>query len=242
MQQKLFKVLENKPLTAQVFCLRLQGEVQVFAPGQFVNIKLPNFYLRRPISICDWDENSFTLIYKVVGAGTENLSKLKAGDELDLLFPLGNGFNIEPAKEKPLLIGGGVGVPPLFGLCKTLLKHGSVPTVLLGFNTKKEVFLEEEFKKLGVSVTVTTVDGNYGQKGFVTDVLPHLNYTYFYTCGPLPMLKAVWEHTETEGQLSFEARMGCGFGACRGCTVQTKNGPKRICMEGPVLTKGEVIW
>lgn len=243
MQQQIFKIAENRQLVNKVFFMRLLGNTApIAAPGQFVNLKIQGFYLRRPISICSWDSRSLTLIYKVVGAGTERLSHALPGDALDVLFALGNGFNTEPAGAHPLLIGGGVGTPPLFGLCRALLQQGAAPRVILGFNTASEVFFEKEFLALGVPVCITTADGSYGQKGFVTAAMQNAPYTYFYTCGPLPMLKAVSEQATTPGQLSFEARMGCGFGACRGCTVQTKNGPKRICLEGPVLTKEEVLW
>lgn len=243
MKQQLFKIAENRPLAPKVFCMRLLGDTApIAAPGQFVNLKIKGFYLRRPISISNWDDRSLTVIYKTVGAGTEKLSHALPGESLDVLFALGNGFNPAPAGERPVLVGGGVGAPPLFGLCRALLRQGAAPQVVLGFNTASEVFLEKEFLALGVPVTVTTADGSYGQKGFVTAALQNLSYTYLYACGPLPMLKAVSEQASTPGQLNFEARMGCGFGACRGCTVQTKNGPKRICLEGPVLTKEEVLW
>ena len=213
----------------------------ITAPGQFINIRLEGKFLRRPISVCDYDDKSITIIYKVVGEGTEQLSKLESGEVLDVLTGLGNGYDITKST-KPLLIGGGVGVPPMYNLAKALLADGQKPTVVLGFNTKSEIFYEDEFKALGCNTLVTTVDGSYGIKGFVTDAMTDLDYDYFYTCGPLPMFKAVYNATSTSGQFSFEERMGCGFGACMGCSCKTKYGNKRICKDGPVLVKEEIIW
>lgn len=231
-------VLENTALTGSVFRLVLAGETSALArPGQFVNISLPGLFLRRPISVCDWDAASLTLIYKVVGEGTAALSTLRPGASLDLLTGLGNGFSVQPGRS--LLVGGGVGVPPLYGLAKRM---PDPPTVVLGFNTASEVFYAKEFKELGCRVILTTADGSVGMKGFVTDALDGIEFDYFYACGPIPMLKALSGKTEKPGQLSFEEHMGCGFGACMGCTHPTKNGPKRICKEGPVLLKEEVIW
>ena len=212
------------------------------ACGQFVNIQLDGFYLRRPISICDFDKETLTLIYKVVGGGTEALSRMQKGEGLDLLLSLGNGFDTSKSGQNPLIIGGGVGVPPLYALCKRLIAEGKKPTVILGFNTASEMFYEEVFKLLGADVYVTTVDGSYGVKGFVTDVMKDLDYDYFYTCGPLPMFKAIESVAKTSGQYSFEERMGCGFGACMGCTCKTKYGNKRICKDGPVLEREEIVW
>ncbi|MDE7389490.1 MAG: dihydroorotate dehydrogenase electron transfer subunit [Lachnospiraceae bacterium] len=244
MNQGIYSVLSNEKIAKDVFKMTLSGDTSsITAPGQFVNIKLDGFYLRRPISICDFDNHSITLIYKVVGQGTELMSKLSVETELDTLVGLGNGFDISKSGDRPLLIGGGVGVPPMFKLCKDLIKRGAKPAVILGFNTKDEVFYEDEFKALGTDTFVTTVDGSHGTKGFVTDAFPLVGkYSYFYTCGPLPMFKAVYNNTDTEGQFSFEERMGCGFGACMGCTCKTKYGNKRICKDGPVLVKEEIIW
>lgn len=244
MNQGIYEVKSNEKIAKDVYKMVLSGDTSsVTAPGQFVNIKLDGFYLRRPISICDFDEKSITIIYKTVGQGTEAMSKIDIGTKLDLLVGLGNGFDISKSGSHPLLIGGGVGVPPMFGLCRKLLSNGVKPAVILGFNTEEEVFYEEEFKSLGVDVYVTTVDGSHGVKGFVTDAFSLAgDYTYFYTCGPLPMFKAVDKQTVTSGQYSFEERMGCGFGACMGCTCKTKYGSKRICKDGPVLVKEEIIW
>ena len=241
--QQLCRVLENAPLKSQVWKMRLSADTSaITAPGQFVNIRLPGLYLRRPISICDWDEESLTLIYKVVGKGTDAMTRIKPPHRLDLLVGLGNGYDTAKSGQKPLLLGGGVGVPPLYGLCKALLGEGKDVTVILGFNAKEELFYEEEFKALGAKVFVTTVDGSYGEKGFVTDVMKNLDYTYFYTCGPSPMFRAIEKTAVTSGQFSFEARMGCGFGACMGCSMETKSGAKRVCKDGPVFEREEILW
>ena len=243
LDQQFCTVLENKPLTDLVWQLKLQADTKsVTAPGQFVNLKLDGLYLRRPISICDWDEDSLTLIYKVVGTGTQQMTTLKPGDKVDTLIGLGNGYNTDKSGGAPLLIGGGVGVPPMFGLAKALIAKGVKPTVILGFNTKAEIFYEEEFKALGADVRVATADGSYGTKGFVTDVMKDLSYSYFFTCGPMPMFKAIERTAVTSGQYSFEERMGCGFGACMGCSCKTKYGNKRICKDGPVLEREEIVW
>lgn len=242
MKQGLFEIIENIPLTESVYKMTLSGDVShITAPGQFVNIKLDGLFLRRPISVCDIGENSLTIIYKVVGKGTKQLSLMQSGF-LDVLTGLGNGYDLTLAGEKPVLLGGGVGVPPMYLLAKRLIALGKQVTVILGFNTKSEVFFENEFKELGANVIVTTVDGSYGEKGFVTDVLTKLDYSYFYTCGPEPMLKAVYKTSSTSGQMSFEKRMGCGFGACMGCSCKTITGYKRICKEGPVMHKEEILW
>ena len=209
--------------------------------GQFVNIQLEGLFLRRPISVCDYDAETLTIIYKVVGKGTEQMSSMAPGKELDILTGLGNGYDLTLSGDKPVLLGGGVGVPPMYNLAKKLVAMGKQVSVILGFNTQSEIFYEDAFKALGCAVTVTTVDGSYGVKGFVTDALPE-NYTYFYTCGPEPMLKAVYKATSTSGQMSFEERMGCGFGACMGCSCKTLTGYKRICKEGPVMKKEEILW
>ncbi len=243
MYQGIYEIISNKQLTESIFEMILKGDISsITAPGQFINIKLDGFYLRRPISICDYDDNTITIIYKVVGEGTEVMSKMNSGEKLDVLCGLGNGFDTSKSMDKPVLIGGGVGVPPMYNLCKKLIADGKKVTVILGFNKKDEMFYEEEFKKLGADVKVTTVDGSYGIKGFVTDALKETEYSYFYTCGPMPMFKAIESTATTSGQYSFEERMGCGFGACMGCSCKTKYGNKRICKDGPVLEREEIIW
>lgn len=242
MKQSVFEVLSNEALTDNVFQMILAGDTShITNCGQFVNIQLDGMFLRRPISVCDYDENTLTIIYKVVGKGTEAMSAMKAGTKLDLLTGLGNGYDLTLAGDRPVLLGGGVGVPPMYNLAKKLRQAGKTVSVILGFNTAAEIFYEEAFRALGCQVTVTTVDGSYGVKGFVTDALPE-NYTYFYTCGPEPMLKAVYRATNTSGQMSFEERMGCGFGACMGCSCKTITGYKRICKDGPVMKKEEILW
>ncbi len=240
-KQGLFEVLSNDKIAKDVFKMVLKGDTQyITAPGQFVNIKLDGKFLRRPISVCDCEDDKLTIIYKVVGEGTEQMSAVETGSTLDILTGLGNGYDITKSK-KPLLIGGGVGVPPMYLLCKKLVENGQNPTVILGFNTEDEIFYEEEFRLLGADVRVTTVDGSYGTKGFVTDAFPD-EYDYFYTCGPMPMFRAIEAKAVTSGQYSFEERMGCGFGACMGCSCKTKYGSKRICKDGPVLVREEIIW
>ncbi len=242
MKQGLFEICQNVPLTESVYKMVLRGDTQdITSSGQFVNIKLDGFFLRRPISVCDYDENTLTILYKVVGKGTKAMSQMQEG-VLDVLTGLGNGYDETVSGETPLLLGGGVGVPPMYKLAKNLIAQGKKVSVILGFNTKDEVFYEEEFKALGADVTVTTVDGSYGTKGFVTDVMKNKEYTHFYTCGPEPMLKAVYATSVTSGQFSFEERMGCGFGACMGCSCKTVTGYKRICKDGPVLFKEEILW
>ncbi len=244
MKQGFFKIIENIPLTDSVYRMVLMGDTSaITAAGQFVNIKLDGMFLRRPISVCDCEDGQLTIVYKAVGKGTEQMSKMPVGTELDVLTGLGNGYDLTLAGDQPLLIGGGVGVPPMYMLAKKLIEAGKKVTVILGFNKKEEIFYEEEFIKLGCdAVYVTTVDGSYGTKGFVTDSMKTLDYSYFYTCGPEPMLKAVFNTSVTEGQFSFEERMGCGFGACMGCSCKTVTGYKRICKEGPVLKKEEILW
>ena len=242
MKQGIFEIIENTALTASVYRMRLAGDTSaITAPGQFVNIKLDGKFLRRPISVCDVEHGVLTIVYKVVGAGTAQMAEMPIGDTLDILTGLGNGYDLTTAGERPLLLGGGVGVPPLYMLAKQLIAAGKDVTVILGFNKADEIFYEKEFEALGAKVIVATADGSYGVKGFVTDALP-LDYTYFYTCGPEPMLKAVWRATNTSGQMSFEERMGCGFGACMGCSCKTLTGYKRICREGPVMRKEEILW
>ncbi|MDO4493071.1 MAG: dihydroorotate dehydrogenase electron transfer subunit [Clostridia bacterium] len=242
MKQQLFTIESNRKLAPGVFEMRLAGDLsEITAPGQFVNLRLEGRYLRRPISVCDAENGILTLIYKVVGAGTEQMSAMQPGTVLDILTGLGNGYDLTLSGEHPVLLGGGAGVPPMYLLAKKLLAEGKRVTAILGFNTASEIFYEEEFHALGCETIVTTVDGSYGTKGFVTNALPEA-YSYFYTCGPEPMLKAVCRFTNTSGQLSFEKRMGCGFGACMGCTCKTLTGNKRICKEGPVMKKEEIVW
>ena len=242
MKQGLFEIVSNIPLTENVYKMVMRGDTTaITAPGQFVNIKLDGLYLRRPISVCDVQGDELTIIYKTVGKGTKQMSAMTEG-KLDVLTGLGNGYDLSLSGDHPVLLGGGVGVPPMYLLAKRLIAEGKKVSVILGFNTKNEVFYENEFKALGCDVTVTTVDGSYGLKGFVTDALKEIPYTYFYTCGPEPMLKAVYKASSTSGQMSFEKRMGCGFGACMGCSCKTITGYKRICKEGPVMKKEEILW
>lgn len=242
MKQGYFEIITNELIAPNVYRMVLKGDTSaITAPGQFVNIKLDGLYLRRPISVCDVSGDLLTIIYKAVGKGTAFMSTLNNG-MLDLLTGLGNGYDLSVSGDNPVLLGGGVGVPPMYLLCKKLIAQGKQVTVILGFNTAEELFYEDEFKALGANVLVTTVDGSYGIKGFVTDALKDLSYTYFYTCGPEPMLKAVYKASATSGQMSFEKRMGCGFGACMGCSCKTITGYKRICKEGPVMRKEEIIW
>ena len=242
MKDTVFTIIENNRIAKDVYKMLLCGDTSAIKnPGEFVNIKLDGFYLRRPISVCDVDGDKLTLIYKVVGKGTEVMSTMTGGTQLQVLTGLGNGYDLSTAGDRPLLIGGGVGVPPMYLLAKRLIALGKPVAVILGFNTADEVFFEEEFRALGCSVTVTTVDGSHGVRGFVTDALPD-DYTYFYTCGPMPMFRALNKAVKTSGQFSFEERMGCGFGACMGCSCKTKSGYKRICKDGPVLKKEEIIW
>jgi len=243
MKQSIFIIMENTPLTDTVYKMVLQGDTAaITGPGQFVNIQLDGLYLRRPISVCDRVGDTLTLLYKVVGKGTAQMAAMSAGENVDVLTGLGNGYDTALSGEHPVLLGGGVGVPPMYMLAKELLVQGKTVSVIVGFNTASEVFYEQEFCDLGCAVTVTTVDGSRGTKGFVTDALADMDYTYFYTCGPEPMLKAVYKTAVTSGQFSFEERMGCGFGACMGCSCKTVTGYKRICKDGPVLTKEEILW
>ena len=244
MKQSIFEITENLQLTENIFRMKLKGDVSaVTAPGQFVDIRIEDYYLRRPISVCDVENGEIIIIYKTVGHGTDAMSHMTAGEKLDVLTGLGNGYDLNRSGEHPLLIGGGVGVPPLYMLAKKLKEQNKEVSVILGFNTAKEVFYETEFKAIGCDVKVTTVDGSYGNKGFVTNAFPLVeNYTFTYACGPMPMLKAVYNTAVTDGQYSFEERMGCGFGACMGCSTKTKNGYKRVCKDGPVFDKEEILW
>ena len=245
MREVLFTITENRPLAPQVYALRLCGDTSaITAPGQFLELQLPSFFLRRPLSVCDWDDAGVTILYKVVGKGTDWLAQCRPGQTLGALTGLGNGFDLSRSGEHPLLVGGGVGVPPLYNLAKVLLAAGKRVGVVLGFNTADEVFYADEFRALGCDVDLATADGSAGVRGFVTTAIAECRpeFDYFYACGPLPMLRALCDAVPQDGQLSFEERMGCGFGACMGCSCKTKYGNKRICKEGPVLTKGEVIW
>lgn len=241
MKKIKYKVIKNIELNDKVMEMTLLGETSGIKPGQFVNIQLEGLYLRRPISVCDIKGDKLIILYKVVGKGTEFMKNIQGG-YLDILTELGNGYDLSKSGDKPLLIGGGIGIPPMYYLAKKLIEEGKTVKVILGFNTKDEIFYEEKFKNLGAQVFITTVDGSYGSKGFVTDKMKEVDYSYFYTCGPEPMLKAVHKISKTSGQFSFEERMGCGFGACMGCSCKTITGFKRICKEGPVLDKEEILW
>lgn len=243
MKQSIFKILTNEALTSNVYRMTLEGDTSaITAPGQFVNIRLAGKFLRRPISVCDWEDGKLTLVYKVVGHGTAQMAAMAPGESLDILTGLGNGYDLTLTGEHPVLVGGGVGVPPMFGLAKRLRAMGKEVQVILGFNTREEIFYEEAFQALGCTVYVTTVDGSYGVKGFVTDAMKDLHYSHFCACGPEPMLKALYAASATSGQMSFEERMGCGFGACMGCSCKTLTGNKRICKDGPVMKKEEILW
>ena len=243
MKQGIFEIISNTALTDSVYKMVLSGDTSaITAPGQFVNIQLSGKFLRRPISVCDFDESTLTLVYKVVGKGTAQMAAMKEGEQLDILTGLGNGYDLSLSGEKPVLLGGGVGIPPLYNLAKKLTSQGKSVTVILGFNTRSEAFYENEFLALGCRVLVATADGSYGVRGFATTPLADLDYSYFYTCGPEPMLKAVYHASKTSGQMSFEERMGCGFGACMGCSCKTLTGYKRICKDGPVMRKEEILW
>lgn len=243
MKQVIMTVGENRKIAKNTYFMRLDGDTTaITAPGQFINIRLDGYFLRRPISVFDCDREGLTIIYKTVGQGTKEMSKQTAGTKLDILSGLGNGYDTSKSGQNPVLIGGGVGVPPMYMLCKRIIAEGKKATVILGFNSADEVFMVEEFKKTGAEVLVATADGSVGTKGFVTDILKDLDYTYFYTCGPMPMFKAIESIAKTSGQYSFEERMGCGFGACMGCTCKTKYGSKRICKDGPVLEREEIVW
>ena len=243
MKQCVGTVTGNRALTDSVLEMRLRCDTEgIRGPGQFVDIAVPGRYLRRPISVCDWDAEGITLIYKVIGGGTERMAAARAGDRFDLLTGLGNGFSAEKAGPRPLLIGGGVGIPPLYGLAKRLIRIGAEVTAVLGFNTASEIFYEDAFLDLGVRVILATANGSRGVKGFVTDALPDAPHSFFYACGPVPMLRAICGKVPGQGEISLEARMGCGFGACMGCSVRTKNGSRRICREGPVFDREELLW
>lgn len=239
MKQRLFEIKSNEQIAKNVYRMQLCGDTTGILPGQFVNIRVQGQFLRRPISVCNITDGILTIIYKVVGVGTEAMRHLPIGTPLDVLTVLGNGYDLSKAGDAPLLVGGGVGVPPMYMLARQLREAGKAVRVILGFNTKDEVFYEEEFRALGCDVTVTTVDGSHGTKGFVTNALDG-KQSYYYTCGPLPMIKALLQAAGTNGEVSMEERMGCGFGACMGCTIQTTQGPKRVCKEGPVFPANEL--
>lgn len=242
MKQGEYTLRQSRLLTENVWELRLSGDAApITAPGQFVNIRVEGCFLRRPISVCDWDREGLTIVFKVVGKGTAALAGMKAGDKLDLLCGLGNGFDLSRCGARTLLLGGGVGAAPLYGLGRALLREGKSPLAVLGFNRAEEIFYEEEFRSLGIETVIATVDGSAGVRGFVTDALPE-EYDFFCACGPLPMLKSVCARVPTPGLLSLEERMGCGFGACMGCTIETRSGSRRVCREGPVFEKEELLW
>ena len=242
MKKSLFIVQDNKKLTSDIFLMTLDGDTSAIThPGQFINIKLDGFYLRRPMSVCDWDSNTIKIIYKIVGGGTEYMAELTKGTSLDVLSGLGNGFFVNENKN-PLLVGGGVGIPPLYGLAKQLIKLGQKPTAILGFKSKSDMILTEEFNSLGIKTIITTEDGSFGIKGYVCEGMKEIEYDYIYTCGPAAMMQAVYNKSTCDGQYSFEERMACGFGACMGCSCKTMDGYKRICKEGPVLKRGEILW
>ena len=243
MRQDVFEIVSNRNLAPSVYEMVLRGSsTEDCTPGRFVQLKLDSFYLRRPISVCDAEDGRLTLVYKIVGRGTEAMAQYASGKRIDVLTGLGNGYDLDRSGDRPLLIGGGAGVPPMYLLARRLIAQGKKPTVILGFNKAEEIFYEEQFRALGVKTIIATADGSVGVKGFVTDAMEGLDYTYTYACGPEPMLKAVYNRASTSGEYSFEERMGCGFGACMGCTCETKYGNKRICKDGPVLTKEEIVW
>lgn len=263
MKNGIFTIKENTQLTPSTWRMRLEGDTSgVTNAGQFINLKLEGHFLRRPISVCDVEYGTadapetgvVTIIYKVLGTGTEEMTAFKPGLELDVLTGLGNGYNLAEAGARPLLIGGGVGIPPMYLAARRLLAMESTEsvTVILGFNSAEEVYYVDEFKALGCTVLVATADGSQGVKGFVTDAYAVAEseadgkFTQFYTCGPGPMLKAVYktiyEDGGVAGQMSFEERMGCGFGACMGCSIETKSGYKRVCKDGPVFRTDDIIW
>lgn len=242
-KKEIYTIAENKRIACGIYEMRISGNTRdITRPGQFINILINGFYLRRPISVCDWDETSVKILYKTVGGGTEAMSEMEVGVKLDTLTGLGNGFDTAKSGENPILVGGGIGIAPLYALARILICEGKRPRVILGFNTESEVFYEAEFRALGAETHIVTADGSRGERGFPTNIMPRFDYTYFYTCGPLPMLRAVSDASVTSGELSFEERMGCGFGACMGCSCKTKYGNLRICKDGPILEKEAVIW
>lgn len=269
MKQGIFTIENNRSLAPSVYEMVLTGDTSgCQRPGQFINIKIDGLFLRRPISVCDYSENAIKIIYKVVGKGTGAMADMRQGESLDVLTGLGNGYDITKAGKDPVLIGGGVGIPPLYGLVKALKAKGEkdetdekeekgetgwedkaeekekieTVRVILGFNTAEEIFYKEEFEEAGAKVLLATADDSAGIRGLATDVLSDMEYSYFYACGPEAMFRAIEGVAKTSGQYSFEERMGCGFGACMGCSCETKYGSKRICKDGPVLEREEIIW
>lgn len=245
LKQNVYEIDRNYCIANGIYVMVLTGAEHGFTrPGQFANVKIPGLYLRRPISVCDYKDSLFALMYKTVGVGTEQMSRMKAGEKVDVITGLGNGYDVDKSGDKPLLIAGGSGVPPMYKLVKTLVEQGKTVNCALGFNRAEEVYLWDELRELGANVLVSTVDGSYGIKGFVTDAISQVpqDYSFFYTCGPLPMYKAIRSVLKTEGQYSFEERMGCGFGACMGCSMMTRSGAKRICKDGPVFDSSQIIW
>ncbi|NCB51444.1 MAG: dihydroorotate dehydrogenase electron transfer subunit [Clostridia bacterium] len=243
MKQGIFTLTENRRVAADIYLARLSGDSSaVTAPGQFVNIEIPGLFLRRPFSVCDWEDGGLTIAYRTAGIGTEELRSLRPGAKLDVLTGLGNGFDTAPSGGAPLLVGGGSGISPLLALAKTLSAEGKSVTAILGTASRDGLYLAGEITTAGARVILTTEDGSAGTKGLVTDAMPGIEYTHVYACGPEPMMKAVAEASHSSGQFSFEARMGCGFGACMGCSRMMKNGPKRVCKDGPVFFKEDIIW
>ena len=243
MRQDVFEIVSNRNLAPGVYEMVLRGaSTEDCTPGRFVQLKLDSFYLRRPISVCDAEDGKLTLVYKTVGRGTEAMAQYECGKRIDVLTGLGNGYDLDNSGDRPLLIGGGAGVPPMYLLARKLMEQGKKPAVILGFNKAEEIFYADRFRELGIETIIATADGSVGLKGFVTDAMEGLDYSYTYACGPEPMLKAVYNRAATSGEYSFEERMGCGFGACMGCSCETKYGNKRICKDGPVLTKEEIVW
>ncbi len=252
MKECILTVKENIPVAKDVYRMLLSGDVsEATTPGQFINIEIPGFFLRRPISVCDvlssegkCENDTVVILYKEVGEGTGLLKTLPADTKLNVLTGLGNGFNADKSGKRPLLIGGGIGGAPMLMLLKRLLAKGKKPAVVLGFNSGRDVILEKEIKELeeDIDFRIMTADGSFGVKGMVTDGFRDIDYTYFYACGPKPMLNAVYLNTVGDGEFSFEERMGCGFGACMGCSVEMKSGMKRVCKDGPVFGKGDIIW
>ena len=245
MKQTVFEIVTHRPLTESVYEMTLKGDTSAITrPGQFVELSLEGYFLRRPISVCNYEEGTLTLIYKVVGKGTAQMATLAAGTQIDTLTGLGNGFDTSVKHNHALLVGGGVGVPPLYRLARNLVAEGKKVSVVLGFNTAAEIFYREQFEALGAEVVVATADGSVGVKGFVTDAIAQsgIDADYFFSCGPLPMLRALTNALTIPGQISLEERMGCGFGICMGCSIQTVSGAKRVCKEGPVFRKEEILW
>ncbi len=243
MKETVFTVKENILLAGNVWKMTLFGDTDAIkTPGQFVNISLDGLYLRRPISVCDAENGTLVLVYRTVGKGTEAMAEMTEGDKFDALTGLGNGFDVTKSGERPLLVGGGVGIPPLYMLAKRLIAKGATPTVVLGFNKAEEIFLADDFAAIGADVRIATADGSFGTKGFVTDVMKTLDYTYFYSCGPMPMYRAMEKVAASDGEYSLEERMGCGFGACVGCSCKTTLGNKKVCKDGPVFKRSEIIW